>query len=268
MTDYGKKNREEKKLRKAYKSFQKRNKKLFNLYVFLKTNNLLTDETEKEFLRIYEKRNVSEEEFKNNRGFLFEKLGTIQTKMGQILSGYVREKIRKTLESFYAEEFIDNVMDWEIDYSVKRFKESVYGGEADESGFLKCLPVYCPICGDFNPSVSSDFLSNVFKDNYYAYIDAVLVTHYRHEHIKYYDRSWRYSKYREKNKEYKNYDDFKKIVNNRAKRKLIRAMAKDKNLKENFKTALIENFRVLQFNDEKTEELITKTLKKLKKGKK
>ena len=123
--------------------------------------------------------------------------------------------------------------------------------------------IYCPICGDINLSIYSDYLFKQFK-NFETYWVAVLVTHYRHEHIKYYDRSWMYRSYAEKNPEYKNHDEYKKIVNNRAKRQLIRAFVKDTILDRDTKIRVIRAFRRLQANDGKTLELIDKMLKKLK----
>jgi len=130
-----------------------------------------------------------------------------------------------------------------------------------ENYILKYL-VYCPICGDINLSIRSDYLFKQFQD-FETYWASVLVTHYRHEHIKYYDRSWMYKSYAEKNPEYKNHDEYKKIVNNRAKRQLIRTFVKDAILDRNTKIRVIKAFRKLQANDGKTLELIDKSLKKL-----
>ena len=123
--------------------------------------------------------------------------------------------------------------------------------------------IYCPICGEF-VNFFSEYLREEFEDNF-EYTVACLVTHYRHEHIRYYDRSWKYWWYGEKNPEYRNvsHDEYRIVVNNRAKRQLIRAFVKDPNLKLDGKKRFIEAFKSLMFNDEKTEELIDKSLKKL-----
>jgi len=124
-------------------------------------------------------------------------------------------------------------------------------------------PIYCPVCQSFDCDIQSDYLKNIFKKNKFAYWASVLVTHYRHEHITYYDKSWRFSRYREKNYEYKDYDSFKAIVNNRAKRQIIRKVIKDSAIKTDVKKSLINGFKFLQKNDDKTIELIEKTLQKL-----
>jgi hypothetical protein len=96
-------------------------------------------------------------------------------------------------------------------------------------------------------------LHEIFRDDYYAEWAANLVTHYRHFHIKYYDRSWRSSAYASKNPEYREHEDFKIKVNNRAKRQLIRALRRTR-WPERFK--VIKGFLKLMHNDKKTIKLI------------
>jgi len=133
---------------------------------------------------------------------------------------------------------------------------------------LKSFETYCPLCESF-VSGSKYLYEEAFPDDYYAYWIANLVKHYRHEHIRYYDRSWRYWYYAEKNPEYQKlgHDGFKILVNNRAKRQLIRAILKDEYLKEECKEKLIEAVLKLQHNDEKTIETVHKALEKLEKSK-
>ncbi len=131
----------------------------------------------------------------------------------------------------------------------------------------KPFRTYCPIC-KFFVNGSEYLYYKAFPDDYYAYWFANLVKHYRHEHIKYYDLTWRYYCYAEKNKEYmkcKNHDEYKIIVNNRAKRQIIRAIVKDDNLSVTGKINLIKAVFKLQHNDEKTIELANKMIKKLQK---
>ena len=92
----------------------------------------------------------------------------------------------------------------------------------------------------------------------YALWAACAVTHVRHDHQSYYDRSWKSWSYQKKNPEYENHDQFKILVNNRAKRRLIRAAKK----KFPWPTAkkFILGFMKLQNNDEKTVKLIDKVL--------
>ncbi len=139
-----------------------------------------------------------------------------------------------------------------------------------ERKWTKYLPfnTYCPICKDFVKG--SEYLyDEAFPDDCFAYWIANLVTHYRHHHIRYYDLSWRYWSYGDKNPEYQKlgHDGFRTLVNNRAKRQLIRAILKDENLSECGKRELIRAVLKLQYNDEKTVELVNKSLKKLEQGK-
>jgi len=122
---------------------------------------------------------------------------------------------------------------------------------------------YCPICKDFVEG--SEYLySEAFPDDYFAYWIANLVTHYRHFHIRYYDLSWRCWRYGDKNPEYQKMDheEFKVVVNNRAKRQLIRAILKDDNLSDLGKKRLINAVTRLQNNDENTVKLASKALNK------
>jgi archaellum component FlaC len=123
--------------------------------------------------------------------------------------------------------------------------------------------IYCPVCGKFHKDINSEYLKKVFNNNKYAYTAAVLVTHYRHEHISYYDKSWMFRRYRDKNPEYTTHEHFKEKVNNRAKRQIIRKTMKDNILKDSAKIKLLNGFKKLQKNDLKTTELITNSLKKL-----
>ncbi len=112
----------------------------------------------------------------------------------------------------------------------------------------------CPICKKVVEP--SDYLHGIFSDDEYAEYAANLITHYRHEHINYYDKAWKFPEYAEKIPEYTNHDQFKDTVNNRAKRVLIRAI--EKNFKKEDALPLIRGFLKLKNNDEKTLELIKK----------
>ena len=128
----------------------------------------------------------------------------------------------------------------------------------------KSFHVYCPICKDLVEG--SEYLYyQAFPDDYFAYWIASLVTHYRHGHINYYDRSWMFWRYAEKNPEYQkmSHEEYRILVNNRAKRQLIRAILKDENLPRRVKIELIKSVLKLQHNDGKTIELVNKALKKL-----
>ncbi len=114
----------------------------------------------------------------------------------------------------------------------------------------------CPIC--FGLASHSEYLHEIFKDDPWAEYAACLVTHYRHQHVTYYDKSWRSWRYASKNPEYKNHNQFKIIVNNRAKRQLIRAARKTFSRVESDK--LINGFAKLQYNDEATIKLIKESV--------
>lgn len=114
----------------------------------------------------------------------------------------------------------------------------------------------CPIC---NVKLQlSEYLHNIFKDKPYSEWAANATCHYRHRHIRYYMRSCNSHAYAEKSGFNElGYDDFKKAVNNRAKRQIIRAIQRT-TWDRAKKRALIEGFRDLQFNDKETTELIDK----------
>lgn len=121
--------------------------------------------------------------------------------------------------------------------------------------------IFCPVC-ERDIYFYSDYLYGVFSDNLYAYLAAVLVTHYRHNHIRYYDRSWKYGSYAEKNKEYlyMTHEDYKTLVNNRAKRQIIRKIVESEQLDLQAKREMIRGFTHLENNDEKVKEVMNKKL--------
>ncbi len=130
----------------------------------------------------------------------------------------------------------------------------------------------CPLCGE--RIHRSPYLQQVFAKDAYGEWAANLVTHYRHEHIGYYDRSLHSAAYRaaagvhhrypredgegEYGPSY-SYDAFKADVNNRAKRQLIRGILKA-SMPLRDKYGLIEGFRRLAHNDAETESLVTVAL--------
>jgi len=151
------------------------------------------------------------------------------------------------LPKYFTDKFIDDLTSqwkWEWDFIIKDMSlpKHLKQMQNNINDYInKHLPVYCPICKSFLLNEYSDYLFKITKGNYIDYSMLFLVTHYRHSHINYYDRSWKYSRYREKNKEYNNYDEFKYIVNNRAKRQIARALLKDENIKTKVKKQIIKN---------------------------
>ena len=74
--------------------------------------------------------------------------------------------------------------------------------------------VYCPICGSY--FYGSQYLRNVFPGNDKQFWIATMITHYRHTHLNYYDRSVDFVS------KIIGYERFKHLVNERIKRQLIR----------------------------------------------
>ena len=120
--------------------------------------------------------------------------------------------------------------------------------------------IYCPFC-QRNVVFRSEYLYETFVNQLYVYWIASLVTHYRHDHIRYWDRSWSNSHYRSKIKGYNSYEEYKKVVNNRAKRQIIREIQKDIKLSINQKRSIISAVLALQHNDQQTIDLITRLIK-------
>ena len=118
------------------------------------------------------------------------------------------------------------------------------GGIVDDEGF------YCPLCDGVVEK--SEYLSTVFKDNPKMEWLANMVTHYRHEHVKYYNNSVGYVSF------FHDYDGFKNVVNNRTKRQIIRK-CKAFLLANNFTS---KQFIELQNTEEKTIALANKILGK------
>ena len=126
-------------------------------------------------------------------------------------------------------------------------------------------PVWCPVCrvrrGDskFVMAEGSFYLFKTFKDQPYSYHAAALVTHYRHNHIKGWDRAHSNPSYQDKIPGY-DYDEQKVLINNRAKRVLLRAikkLTKQHAIPNDIDAfALASAFDVLQDNDDKTTEMV------------
>lgn len=117
------------------------------------------------------------------------------------------------------------------------------------------IKIICPICNMRVPP--DEDLHSVFANNKYAEIAANLVRHYRDEHISYFNAAQRNSAYTNKIPNY-DYDEFKKLINNRAKRQMIRSLAKKK--KPDDWQNIIAGFAYLQHNDDKTLDLIEEHL--------
>lgn len=105
----------------------------------------------------------------------------------------------------------------------------------------KCRMAYCPICESH--FATSDYLSTVFTDDKTLWL-ANMVTHYRHEH-----RAWdRTHPYISKRYGQETYEHQKSIINEQAKRQIIRK-SRDFLLEHGIG---IEQFVALKGTDERT----------------
>jgi hypothetical protein len=126
--------------------------------------------------------------------------------------------------------------------------------------------IWCPQC-DKTFSYTG-YLRGAFVGDRAGLHAAVLVTHYRHDHVRSHDRACRNPYYRNSIPNY-DYDEYKLNVNNRAKRQLIRAIAKRDKQGNYPETApikpyeFIKAFGRLKETDKRTEELITSVMAKL-----
>ena len=107
---------------------------------------------------------------------------------------------------------------------------------------------YCPLCRDW--FIGSDYLASVFIGNPRALWVANMVTHYRHHHVDYYNHNVGYASWKGR------YDEFKHLVNERAKRQVIRKARAF--LREHRITA--EHFAELQGTTEETMTLASRML--------
>ncbi len=124
--------------------------------------------------------------------------------------------------------------------------------------------IYDPILQDFVAGLDQ-LRVNLYND-YFAYWFASLITFYRHNHIKSYDAAWQNKKYaleNETRQQVKKHEDFRLIINNRAKRQLMRAVMKDYRLTRYGRICLIEAVGRLEHNDVETQQLQTRFLQDL-----
>jgi hypothetical protein len=116
--------------------------------------------------------------------------------------------------------------------------------------------IRCPLCNIRFPA--SGYLNTAVPDKLTRYF-ANLVTHYRHNHIKSWNKCWGYKgRYYRKAAHFGDYDDEKQKVNERAKRQLIRK-CKDR---LNLIGLTPQHINQLASNDEETIALANKLLRK------
>lgn len=117
--------------------------------------------------------------------------------------------------------------------------------------------IYCPICSEYFKA--SFYLSNVIKDEHVLWL-ANMVTHYRHYHIKYWNRMWSKHGVQYRNGWFNDfkYDEVKIRVNEQAKRQILRK-CKQIMIDNGF---TVEHINQLEHTDDKTIELYSKHLNK------
>ncbi len=124
--------------------------------------------------------------------------------------------------------------------------------------------VYNPVTQEFIRG--SDYLRGIFENDYFSYLFASLVTFYRHYDIASYDASWQNEKYGRDNETYqrsRSHRDFRATINNRAKRHLIRAIMRDRNITLFGAIALVKSVGNLRNTDEETWGFAEDCLRKL-----
>lgn len=115
--------------------------------------------------------------------------------------------------------------------------------------------IYCPICAEYFKA--SSHLSNVIKDEHILWL-ANMVTHYRHNHIKYWNRMWcKYgNRYRHGWFDDFKYNELKTKVNEQAKRQILRK-CKQFMIENGF---TVNHVKQLEHTDDKTISLYVKLL--------
>lgn len=168
-------------------------------------------------------------------------------------------KYKKTIKKIYKYEcnFCGNqfTRNYEVyPYSCYQCQEIETFNETIET--IEVIEQFCPICETYFKT--SEYLNKHFEDEHVRWL-ANMITHYRHEHQKSWDRMWGYNGYFYRKKWGKNldYDESKKEFNERAKRQILRK-CKVYMIENGFKT---EHVKKLKNTDEDTIKLYDKLLK-------
>ncbi len=112
---------------------------------------------------------------------------------------------------------------------------------------------YCPICGKYFES--SEYLNSIFKSENSRWF-ANMVTHYRHNHITSWNKCWGHNGGYYRRGWFKDYGVEKSLVNERAKRQILRK-CKNYILENNF---IKDDLLALQGNTEETINLFDKVI--------
>lgn len=78
---------------------------------------------------------------------------------------------------------------------------------------------FCPICSEY--FIASKYLCETFEERNVLWF-ANMVTHYRHEHINFWNKCWSYNGHNYRKKWFGDYEEEKRKVNERCKRQIIR----------------------------------------------
>ena len=119
------------------------------------------------------------------------------------------------------------------------------------------VSIYCPMCDQYFKS--SDFLLDQIKDDKVLWL-ANMVTHYRHIHIKSWDKCWGTNGGSYRGNLFGEYDLEKEKINERAKRQIIR---KCKEYMNYFSIGIEHIKQLKNNNDAKTLEVAEKLLQTL-----
>ncbi len=112
---------------------------------------------------------------------------------------------------------------------------------------------YCPLCGKYFES--SEYLNSIFKNENSRWF-ANMVTHYRHNHITSWNKCWGHNGGYYRRGWFKDYGVEKSLVNERAKRQILRK-CKNYILENNF---IKDDLLALQGNTEETINLFDKVI--------
>jgi hypothetical protein len=121
---------------------------------------------------------------------------------------------------------------------------------------IRANKFWCPMCKEWD--TLSDYLMKIFKDNPKSLWFANMVTHYRHSHITSWNKCWGYGGKNYRRGWFKDYEDEKSKVNERAKRQILRK-CKEFMKFHKFST---DDILILENNSSKTIELANKILPK------
>ena len=164
---------------------------------------------------------------KNNKEYFEEILYDIKKYFNFFCTKFIENNVKKYI-------FEDNI--FEKDKIIKKIKKNLF-----KETFLKerDFKVFCPVCKN-TILLYSDCLFSIFYSNYYVYSVAVLIDHYKLKHF---------------NNQENTECDYN-YIENKIKRQLIEEFFNTSEIDNNEKIKYISAFKVLENNDEQTNNLI------------